>query len=340
MKELVMIESIQIHLTNKCNRRCGHCLFKSSLVKLTELSVTEWVNFFDVNKDFISSTCVVNFFGGEPFLYEGLFELIKHLRERNLSIGVTTNGTQSKKILQRTLDIGVKRFTFDVLHYKETEHDKLKPNTFRKTQAAILFLSDKNVDVHINVIIHKGNSNEIENILNFINTYSVSNISFYSLTEIGSAKHSSFEMTGANEWLETKLRIQKWIDINRPKFSIVWENSYIHSLRQENYRLCCDKVNKNIDIRCDGSVYMCCLLMAQSLSNNDSNSLLLGNIKNNSLSQIINKKNSLLIDSGDVCPVLDKLQISSDKKKNFWCPYDWEMLKTQSAGKIGYARRN
>ncbi|MFC3395070.1 radical SAM protein [Brenneria rubrifaciens] len=332
-----MISSVQIHLTNRCNRCCSHCLFLSNRLTIPELSPADWINFFAKNSSYISPRCNVNIFGGEPFLYKKIYDLIYFLNKKKLDIGITTNASARIDKIYRSISLGVKRISVDISSTEIMIHDQLKPKTFTNTLYLLKSLENSPVNVYINIVIHRDNYSHIEKILDFINKYKVDNVSIYSLTEIGQAKHSKYKMVNQKIWGILKQRVKNWLILNNPTFSLVWENSYLDHPLKKNYKLCAKASTHSIDIRADGNVYFCCLLMAEHISEQkNNNSLLLGNIISDSLEEIIERRENLVIEKSELCPVIRKLPISENKKRNFWCPYDWEFMSIGCKGNIGY----
>jgi pyruvate-formate lyase-activating enzyme len=91
--------SINLDVTTACNYRCDHCVdmdilntgirydhdkLKSSLVELTKRG--------------LKSVIVIG--GGEPTVYPGFEDIIRHMKGLGLKVGVVTNGSGMKKILE------------------------------------------------------------------------------------------------------------------------------------------------------------------------------------------------------------------------------------------------
>ena len=80
---------IQWHLTERCNLRCRHCYQqrrKPREMSIDELKqhidgATEMLEAWEKEYD-ISLSPSINFTGGEPFLYKGLWDVITHARKR------------------------------------------------------------------------------------------------------------------------------------------------------------------------------------------------------------------------------------------------------------------
>ena len=90
---------IQWHLTERCNLRCRHCYQRrkkpqemtADEVKREIDGATEMLRAWETEYD-ISLTPSIHFTGGEPFLYNGLWDVITHARKSGYRVAVLTNG--------------------------------------------------------------------------------------------------------------------------------------------------------------------------------------------------------------------------------------------------------
>ena len=91
--------SINLDVTTACNYRCDHCVdmdilntgirydhdkLKSSLTTLMDRG--------------LRSVIIIG--GGEPTAYPGFTDIVRHLKERDIQIGVVTNGSRMSKIAE------------------------------------------------------------------------------------------------------------------------------------------------------------------------------------------------------------------------------------------------
>jgi pyruvate-formate lyase-activating enzyme len=91
--------SINLDLTTACNFRCDHCIdwdilntrhkheedvLKASLVEMTKRGLKS----------------VILIGGGEPTVYPGFCDMVRHIKELGLQVSVVTNGSGNKKILE------------------------------------------------------------------------------------------------------------------------------------------------------------------------------------------------------------------------------------------------
>jgi radical SAM protein with 4Fe4S-binding SPASM domain len=86
------LEELWVYVTNRCNLRCKHCLVRGGEVSKEELTVEK---FKETLKDAVGLGTKRFFFtGGEPFLRDDIFELIRYVTdELKIELVILTNGT-------------------------------------------------------------------------------------------------------------------------------------------------------------------------------------------------------------------------------------------------------
>src|ERR1035437_1054674 len=139
------VQIANILLTRRCNLRCDYCSIvqdydgipkeypKMQHYKDQELSPSEWIKIID-RLSLNNPNIFFIFYGGEPFLYEGLTEIIKYCHSMNLYYTIISNNTEEvqPKILKLYEDVGqIKGFSasidptlYDILNQKN--HASLK----------------------------------------------------------------------------------------------------------------------------------------------------------------------------------------------------------------------
>ncbi|WP_405587700.1 radical SAM/SPASM domain-containing protein [Streptomyces sp. NBC_01190] len=99
---------MSLQITNLCNSRCTMCsiweIYRKDKGLLTqELTGPEWLKLTD--RAISQGVMSVDITGGEPFMKEGVAELLKLLLRRTGFAAVTTNGLQPPRILETVEDI-------------------------------------------------------------------------------------------------------------------------------------------------------------------------------------------------------------------------------------------
>ena len=100
-------ETVHLAITARCNLACPGC-YVPRLGAGPELTVTELYNLIDQWARMRVFQLAVG--GGEPLLYEGLFDVLAYAREQGIVPNLTTNGTLlSSDVVQRLERVGVAR---------------------------------------------------------------------------------------------------------------------------------------------------------------------------------------------------------------------------------------
>jgi len=75
----------------------------------------------------------ITLFGGEPLMYKGVFELVKHIKSRGIRCNMITNGVMLEHFAQNIIDSGVNEIIWS-LDGPEDTHDQIRgrKGTFRR----------------------------------------------------------------------------------------------------------------------------------------------------------------------------------------------------------------
>lgn len=90
-----------VYFTAGCNFRCGYC-HNAPIVKGQgkDISEEEVFSFLEKRKKYIDAICIS---GGEPTLYDELYDFIKKVKEKGFYIKLDTNGTRPE-MLKKLID--------------------------------------------------------------------------------------------------------------------------------------------------------------------------------------------------------------------------------------------
>src|SRR4030042_3986355 len=124
---------IQWHLTERCNLRCRHCYqgdtpieeMPPAAVKREIDGATEMLKAWESDYG-ITVSPSIHFTGGEPFLYQGLWDCVEHARGQGYGVALMSNGALiTAEDAVRASDLGV----FDIqvsLEGPEGFHDAIR----------------------------------------------------------------------------------------------------------------------------------------------------------------------------------------------------------------------
>lgn len=159
---------ILLEATGKCNLFCPMCPRELVHFEPVDIPMPLFKKIIDEAKSFLEFA--VPYGGGEPMLNPAIFEMIKFCRDRNIRVGVSTNGTmnnpeRNRKILEAGLDYLI--FAFDGAT-KESYEKYRKGAKFEETRDKILeFLRMKqelkaNTFTIIQMVRLKDNAGEVD----------------------------------------------------------------------------------------------------------------------------------------------------------------------------------
>jgi hypothetical protein len=94
-KEPTIANTVQMFITNRCNKRCSGCFYKDRLGS-NDMNVAEYVSLLD---PYVESADKVILLGGEPTLHPNLLDMIDHNKQKGLRTTVYTNGANLRQFV-------------------------------------------------------------------------------------------------------------------------------------------------------------------------------------------------------------------------------------------------
>jgi pyrroloquinoline quinone biosynthesis protein E len=84
------LHEISFVLTERCNHKCSYCFKCSEKALINELKPAEWMRAID--EAAAMGVQEISFTGGEPTLYPGFYDLVRHAYEKSMYPRILTNG--------------------------------------------------------------------------------------------------------------------------------------------------------------------------------------------------------------------------------------------------------
>jgi MoaA/NifB/PqqE/SkfB family radical SAM enzyme len=281
------LESLDIHLTNKCNLQCRHCLYSSRPSNddsSNEIKLKDYSKLFNDLISISGKKSYVNFLGGEPILKLDFWKIVNIAKKLRIKTNLISNFHFNKATIDKIFAFEFDRLSFG-LHGREKNHDWLRNcnGDHAHIIKIIKKISSQNNHPLINItsVLHNNNLMDIEYLLNVAKNLKIDSITFLFFTPIGRGVNYKNLMINSYDWNSLKNRIKKWKINNNPSFSILFEAPYKSCLNIKNVNngFCSCLNNHSLEIRNDGRVYFCGLMSAVD-------GPCLGNIKKESLSKI------------------------------------------------------
>jgi len=273
LKESIPITVI-IGVTYRCQCNCRHCSvdnYRSDNYRL-EMSTNEIKACID---EISSLGCVkVNFFGGEPLLREDIIELVSYTSKKDLFVFIDTNGFLLNKSMARRLknaDLSCVIISLD--SSVEFKHDSLrgKKGLYRRAINGVRYCMEEGIPCVISTIAtHDSiNSGDLENLIRIAKNLGVVGVRV--LLPMLSGKWNL-----EKDYLLTEEERNRLFRYLEPGF-VYLESGFSYKKGRINRRICFAATKRLIYISPYGDLQLCYTVPYS-----------FGNIRNNSLKEIIN----------------------------------------------------
>lgn len=296
--------NIYLEITSRCNLKCSYC-YNDSNARGVDLDIEKIYEIMDY-----SISCGVNSIaisGGEPFLHNGIFDILHHAASVGMHIYLVTNGSLlSEDICHKILEynnILKFQFSFDGAN-AETHGLTRGQNNFYNIINCITFLVHNGFDdsVYVRYNLMEYNYGKILEFVDLCGGIGVRNISFSEILDQGRASQNQVVSLINIKDKEIKSTVMRQIESARKKYPNI-EIKYSPKVTVScPYAI--NEKNKSIQFlpRIDslGNVYLC---QAEVNTNR-----IIGNIYDTSLADIVVSK--------ELCELINYITDKSSRNKN------------------------
>ncbi|MDP8299238.1 MAG: radical SAM protein [Candidatus Tantalella remota] len=214
MKKRPFPTGVDLALTGRCNLKCKHCNTSDTWDSADELSFKEIVSLLDQLKEL--KIFSLDLFGGEPFCYPRICEMLDILNSYPMRLTVLTNGTLIDEKIVRHLKtlrfLGVIQVSIDGAS-PEVHDWQRGEGSFEKAMRGLKLLIDNGLPVTIKAMLNRHNYTDIENIADLAVEMGLGSISLGDAVECGKAavygEDMRFEAEVHREIIEGVLRLHK-----------------------------------------------------------------------------------------------------------------------------------
>ena len=147
-----------VELTYRCNARCVFCeRWKNSSSTDSEMSIERLIDLRKEMKEI--GVKRVNITGGEPFLKDGVFDLINKYTSLGLMVSANSNGILLKKLSKKIVESGLTSIKVSIDSSDPRTHDNIRGvnGTFQKAIEGLLHLKEEGLSVGLGAVITKKN---------------------------------------------------------------------------------------------------------------------------------------------------------------------------------------
>lgn len=150
-------------VTERCNLRCRYCQVWSR--PSPELGVDQWKQIIDKAEQM--GVAFLIFTGGEPLLYNGIFELIDHAASTGLATAITSNGSMGQARYTELLQTQIDKITISL---DDIEGDDLPySHTSPKILDTIRLINERRGEriFTVSTVLHENNQGTIPRVVEF-----------------------------------------------------------------------------------------------------------------------------------------------------------------------------
>lgn len=192
---LEKLNELWLHITNRCNLTCSHCLFSSSPSDALELSMNDIISF--ANEAYDAGCRMFALTGGEPFMHPDIDSIITLLLKRPEShVAVLTNGMIIRPFLERhTPDPDYFHLQISVDGLEEN-HDAIRgKGAFKALTKVLDYLKARPYPYTLSMSINRQNAGDMSDIIDFAANHGAQNVHFMWYFIRGRGQQSDFADT-------------------------------------------------------------------------------------------------------------------------------------------------
>ena len=297
------LSSLFLYLTFKCNLRCQHCwaLCDSNVVDPQINNETIFKTIDEAHELGLKSVKIT---GGEPFCSpDKVRAIVRYLKKySDVSLRMETNGTLITDDMVDLINDNKIALSISIHHWQSALHDEFvgREGAFIK----VIKLLPKIQKKEVLVTVSKRNLHDVNKILHMLKDVGVKKVKFNVLLIVGRAKALESEELSVNEYLQLNQTIDGFMAEN-PDIQI--DSSSPMCLGSLSFL----RPKHELSVGCSfGNV--CCMLPNGDISlcgwsiNMENSKLCIGNIHNDSLSDIWARSKRIVEDSYPVTGVCSR----------------------------------
>lgn len=275
------LSHVYFEIISQCNEHCSYCYNEKSLTKYDVISFDLFKTIIDeMKKEGLTEIAIS---GGEPFLHQELVSFIEYASQKGVSLKINTNFTIFDEKLYQTISSNPVYLQVTIDGASSQIHDYTRGmGTFDRIDKNLRRLIDagfKNNPILVRMNLHKKNYKHIEDVVKYARSFT-DTVSLNLLRFVGAATNFD-DAIEYNDYETIKQIKDASINLSEKYHMNVYFIDDKESLGCPYY------YNENgvgcgLRVASDGYVYPCPYFVDKIFS--------IGNIKNNTLVEIINSK--------------------------------------------------
>jgi len=275
---------VSVNLTSRCNQQCIYCEIGKNIPSTKKDALTiddiRWI----IDQMSVNKIPRISFNGGEPFLFDGIIDLVAYAGKKNIRCTITTNGMTVHKLNEsefNTLKICKTLINVSVDSFQDSiqSFTRGKPVALTNALKSIQRLSEKNIPVTVLAAISKFNYHDLFNLITIAHKKGVKQVLFQPIIYYSNYpdRHAIDNKSQLNvgvdkldilmDKLRKILRFEKKHDINTNVYRILpWIEQYLKTAANQSgkwffddvlNKFYCREIDAIIEIGYDGGIMPC-----------------------------------------------------------------------------------
>lgn len=249
--------TLTMELTHRCPLRCLYCSNPTELIRQeNELAIDHWISIIDQAAEL--SVVQANLTGGEPLAYADLPGVISRLKERDIYSNLITSGIGlSQNVLNELIECGLESIQISLQSAKpETAELIAGWHAQEQKLSALKLATETRIPVTLNVVLHKHNIGEVEQIIELAESMNVKRL------ELANAQFYGFAMVNIEHLLPTVEQMEEGLavyDAKKKRLNGKMQLSWVIGDYLESSPKPCmgGWANQHIVVSADGTAYPC-----------------------------------------------------------------------------------
>jgi MoaA/NifB/PqqE/SkfB family radical SAM enzyme len=246
----LLVPSIDIYVTYRCNLRCAHCFVGDNLNLNTNFPLDSLMALIHYCHHW--KTNQITFLGGEPTIYPSIVQVVQLAAARGLRSRLITNGQQGfAKFMHATEGVNVE-IGFSIDGSSASVHDTIRGSgTFKRLLANVLQSQSLGFESHAIVSVSKQNCHDILRILDLCEQLRFKYVNVHYVTARGFA--SSDIVLKPPAWRKLCFEVRDYS--SKLNVEVRLEETFV--TKEQGVGSCAVRERSSLLFFPDGRVFMC-----------------------------------------------------------------------------------
>lgn len=245
-------KTIHINLTNDCNLRCKHCYMSAGFYEKKEIDISKVISFLDNFHSATGETEVV-LSGGEPLVYNNVFEVAQKCKEAGNRVVLFTNGLLINENNINEIIENIDEVQISMEGISKESYETIRGyNTYKDLLRSLDLLSKHDIEITFAITVLTSLIDDIlDSLIGFLDSYSFKKVNVRINDKIEMKGNMLFNSNLISNNIKSDSRI---IDLIRE----LKKKGYVYTPgKEKNIHFSNCGIGTTLHINFDGKIYPC-----------------------------------------------------------------------------------